>query len=52
MLIALLVGDASHRAEVLRRFPLLNDKLYIEWTGDPAAVVKAIKRRIDADCAQ
>lgn len=43
----LLVGDSSERDANWAKFPLLEDKTYIVWSGDPSAVVQALRRRLD-----
>lgn len=42
----LIVGTDTERKNILSQFPLLNDKLYKVWTGDPSEVVDALKSRL------
>ena len=48
-LLLLIVGDEHHKKSVFDRFPLLNDKLYMEWRNDPNEVAERIKERLAAD---
>jgi len=45
-ILVLMAGDQEHRRAVFDRFPLLSDKLYIDWNGDPSFVAEALKRRL------
>lgn len=48
-ILVLLTGGPSHLHAVFERFPLLNDKLYLEWKDNPQAVVSALARRLGKD---
>ena len=39
----LIVGEAN---DIISRLPLLNDKNYLQWTGDPEAVADALQARL------
>ncbi len=45
----LLTGPAQHRSEVIDRYPLLRDKLYLLWPGGQERIVPEIRRRLGAD---
>ncbi len=45
----LLVGSEEEKREILRRFPLLNDKRYLPWDGDLRGIVKALLSRLRPD---
>lgn len=47
-ILPMLCGSASERKQILERLPLLNDKFYITWSGDPEIVVSALLERISA----
>lgn len=38
----LVVGDSQ--SEVMAAYPLLNDKRYLEWSGDPASIIAEFQR--------
>lgn len=42
----LLVGDKAVRERIFREYPLLNDKLYVPWDGDPETIVDAALARL------
>lgn len=42
----LLCGDSAERRRILEALPLLNDKFYITWSGDPDVVVSALAERL------
>jgi hypothetical protein len=43
----LLVGGEQERQSALAELPLLSDKLYFCWEGDPRQVVEAMRRRLE-----
>jgi hypothetical protein len=43
----LLVGGEQERQNILTALPLLSGKLHLSWEGDPAGVIKAMRRRLD-----
>jgi len=42
----LLVGSDEEKTQILRHFPLLNDKRFLPWDGDYLNVVKALLSRL------
>lgn len=42
--LALLAGTPDEIATTLQRYPLLGDKRYLAWTGDPSSVVGELRR--------
>jgi len=42
----LLVGTEQQRRQILARFPLLNDKRYLRWGGNPRDIVDAMLSRL------
>jgi len=42
----LLVGSEEEKKEILGRYPLLNDKRYLQWSGDLQKVVDAVIDRL------
>ncbi len=42
----LIVGHGNTPQEILKEYPLLNDKLYLTWKGDPKPVVEALNERL------
>ena len=42
----LLAGDEHEKRAILKEFPLLADKLYLVWDGDPSRVIQAMVRRL------
>ncbi len=42
----LLVGDTQEIQTILTRYPLLNDKLYLQWQGDPTPIVQAFQQHL------
>ncbi len=42
----LLAGDEREKRAILKEFPLLADKLYLVWDGDPSRVIQAMVRRL------
>lgn len=38
----LLVGNKEAREKIFNRYPLLNDKLYVEWQGSPEPILQAL----------
>lgn len=42
----LLVGSEMEKREILDRYPLLNDKKYLAWTGNPHEIVKEMNNRL------
>jgi TIR domain-containing protein len=42
----LLVGEHMQRETILKNLPLLRDKLYLTWQGDPTPLVEAMQRRL------
>lgn len=42
----LLVGDEAARAQIMAHLPLLNQKKYEVWQGDPAPILDALRRRL------
>ena len=47
-LLVLLAGTTPQKSAILRQFPLLNDKLYVEWQGEPIDIVDRLKARLGA----
>jgi hypothetical protein len=45
----LLVGSEEEKQQILRQFPLLNDKRYLPWDGDLRSIVKALMSRLRPD---
>ncbi|MFL6199533.1 MAG: TIR domain-containing protein [Thermoanaerobaculia bacterium] len=43
----LLVGDVEDRRKFREQLPLLADKRYLVWKGDPEPIVKALRARIE-----
>lgn len=48
LLLPLLVGNVEEHGALLERIPLLADKRYIVWNGDPERVVEALLAHIEA----
>ena len=46
VVLPLLAGDDAQVAEILKAYPLLNDKRYIRWSGDAAAVIDMLQSRL------
>lgn len=44
----LLCGDTDERKAILERLPLLNDKLHLEWDGDPSPIISALRSRLES----
>jgi hypothetical protein len=42
----LLVGSEEEKKEILKQFPLLNDKRYLPWDGDLRSIVNALLSRL------
>jgi hypothetical protein len=42
----LLVGSEQEKLQILKQFPLLNDKRYLPWDGDLREIVKALLARL------
>jgi hypothetical protein len=42
----LLVGSEEEKKEILGRYPLLNDKRYLQWSGVPGEIVDAVIDRL------
>ncbi|MCB1805322.1 MAG: toll/interleukin-1 receptor domain-containing protein, partial [Candidatus Competibacteraceae bacterium] len=42
----LLVGTNDEVQTIIAHYPLLNDKLYQRWQGDPAPIVEAMQQRL------
>ena len=42
----LLVGSEMEKREILDRYPLLSDKKYLAWTGNPHEIVKEMNNRL------
>lgn len=38
----LLIGNKETREKIFNRYPLLNDKLYVEWQGSPEPIIQAL----------
>ncbi len=45
-ILPLLLGDENERVQVLEALPLLRDKLYIPWEGDPQTEPPRVSRRL------
>ncbi len=45
-ILPLLVGDAAGRKKILKALPLLNDKSYLVWDGDPSKAVAELAKRL------
>lgn len=47
IVLPLVVGDYQLKSRILQKYPLLNDKRYLEWNGGPfAKIVEALKARL------
>lgn len=42
----LLVGDGKTQKELIKNYPLLNDKFHLVWQGDTQPIVTALQRRL------
>jgi hypothetical protein len=42
----LIVGSEEQQAQILAKYPLLNDKRFLPWDGDIRGIVKALKTRL------
>lgn len=42
----LIVGSRTERRHIMSEYPLLNDKLYLEWDGGADKVVQALKGKL------
>ena len=42
----LLVGSYAQQKEILAAYPILNDKMHLQWDGDPRKVVEAMLARL------
>jgi hypothetical protein len=47
-ILVLLAGGSQQKELILRQFPLLNDKLYLNWEGSPEPVVAALRKRLSS----
>ncbi|MFX0199081.1 MAG: toll/interleukin-1 receptor domain-containing protein [Candidatus Hodarchaeota archaeon] len=47
----LLVGSEKEKADIIAKFPLLNDKRYLPWDGDLRKIVDAMLTRLDRKTA-
>lgn len=45
-ILPLLVGDKGIRDSIVNEFPLLNDKRYLTWEGQPEPIVEAVLARL------
>ena len=45
-ILPLVVGDKNFLDQVRQKYPLLNDKLFISWNGDPQPIVKEALLRL------
>ena len=45
----LLVGEERERERILSELPLMADKLYLCWEGDPGQATEAMRRRLQRD---
>lgn len=45
----LLVGDEASKRQLLKEFPLLNDKMYLPWGGEVRSIVEAMLKRLGKD---
>ncbi len=46
-LLPLLVGSEEEKRQILKQFPLLDDKRYLPWDGDLRSIVSALLSRLD-----
>ncbi len=46
----LIAGSDQDAEEILKLFPLLNDKCYLRWNGDPRPVVREMLSCLGRDC--
>lgn len=49
-ILPLLAGNARDAEEILKLFPLLSDKRYLRWNGDPGPVVKEMLTCLGRHC--
>jgi hypothetical protein len=40
------VGSEDDRAQILKRYPLISDKLYLEWDGKGDRVLSELRKRL------
>jgi hypothetical protein len=45
-ILPLLVGTASEKQQIMKEFPLLNDKKYLPWDGDFSRIVSSLQARL------
>jgi len=45
-ILPLVVGDGETRQKILKRFPLLNDKVFLSWEGKSEPIINALKQRL------